>query len=221
MPLVLETPMAHRGIEEWLRLPNPIQMYYLAKEVNETAGFECLVLAMDFEHMISIKLEPEKVIDSLPEGAGDLVLVIHAGWPAPLAPSHMPIPLGSEQQMYLYKMLYNLRQKGFGKNQKDHFIVFERGGGADPIQQSVLALKAIVEQLNKDTPPDKLPLEFHGVSPGGFLSPERQRATIFEHRFEPLKGLVTVPEEEYTFLGEAATRKPGVSPDKWKKEELR
>jgi hypothetical protein len=216
MPLVLETPMAHRGVEEWLRLPNPIQMYYIVKEI----GPEYVAIAMDFEHMISIKLEPEKVIESLPEDGGEFVLVIHAGWPAPLAPSHLPIPLGSEQQMYLYKMLYKLRQKGFGKKKKDHYIIFERGGGADPIQQSVLALKAIVEQLVKDTPWDKLPLEFHGISPQGFLSPERQRATIFEHRFEPLKGMIVMPEEEYTFLGKAALEK-GKRPDEWKKEELR
>lgn len=220
MPLVLETPMAHRGIEEWLRLPNPIQMYYLAKEVNEEAGFECLALAMDFEHMISIRLEPEKVIDILPEEAGKFVRVLHLGYPAPLAPAHIPIPFGSEQQLYLYKMMYKLRQKGFGKNNSEFFVVFERGGGADPIQQSVLALREIIKFLERDTPFDKLPPEFYGLATGQIGSWERQWTTIREHAREPLKGLITTPEEEHGFLGRAALEK-GKRPDEWKKEELR
>jgi len=222
MPLVLETPMAHRGIEEWLRLPNPIQMYYLAKEVNEKAGFECLLLAMDFEHMISIKLEPEQVIDALPPDAGKFVRVIHAGYPAPLAPAHIPIPLGSEQQQYLYKMYYMLRKKGFGDSKTDFFLVFERGGGPDPIQQSVIALRKIIEFLEKGIKPEdliKYP-EFFGISTGELASPERQWVTIREHAYEPLKGLIVAPEEEYTGLGRAAIEK-GAPPEKWKKEELR
>jgi hypothetical protein len=220
MPLVLETPMAHRGTEEWLRLPNPIQMYWLVKKVNEEVGFECLALAMDFEHMLSIKLEPKSVIECLPEDGGKFVRVIHAGWPSPLAPAHLPIPVGSEQQRYLYDLLYHLRQKGFGKDEKDYYIVFERGGGPDPIQQSIIALREIVEQLVKDIPPEKLPPEFYGVKPEGFLSPERQKAIIKEHALDPLKGLLVVPEEEYTFLGRAALEK-GIPPEKWKKEELK
>lgn len=220
MPLVLETPMAHRGIEEWLRLPNPIQMYYLAKQVNEEVGFECMALAMDFEHMISIRLEPEKVIDVLPEGAGKFVRVLHLGYPAPLAPAHIPIPFGSEQQLYLYKMMYMLRQKGFGKNSEEFFVIFERGGGADPIQQSVLALREIVKFLEKDTPFDKLPPEFYGLATGQIASWERQLTTIREHAREPLKGLITTPEENHTFLGRATIEK-GKRPDEWKKEELK
>ena len=220
MPLVLETPMAHRGIEEWLRLPNPIQMYHLAKQVNEEAGFFCLGIAMDFEHMISIRLDPETVIECMPNDGGKFVLVVHAGYPSPLAPAHIPIPLGSEQQYYLYKMLYKLRKKGFGKDKKDYYIIFERGGGPDPIQQSIIALKKIVEFLEKDVEPEKLPLqEFFGFATGEIASLERQRAIISEHALDPLKGLLMVPEEEFTFLGGAATER--VSPEKWKKEELK
>jgi hypothetical protein len=221
MPLVLETPMAHRGIEEWLRLPNPIQMYYLAKEVNKTAGFECLALAIDLEHMLSIRLDPEKVFDSFPEDAGKFVRVIHAGFPAALAPAHIPIPLGSEQQVYLYKMYYKLWKKGFGKDTTEYYLVFERGGGADPIQQSILALRKIVDFLEKDINPDDLIKhpEFFGISIGEIASMERQWAAIHEHGRDPLKGLIVVPEEEYTFLGKAAAEKGKA--ELWKKEELR
>jgi len=219
MPLILETPMAGRGREEWLRLPNPIQMYWLAKEVNTQAGFECLGIAMDFEHMLSIKLDPELVIDCMPEDGGKFVRVIHAGWPSPLAPAHIPIPIGSEQQLYLYKLLFKLAKKGFGKGEENFYIVFERGGGPDPIQQSIIALREIVKYLEKDVPPEKLGPEFYGVETKGFLSPERQKAIISEHALDPLKGLIIAPEEEYTFLGKAATEKG--APEKWKKEELK
>ncbi len=221
MPLVLETPMAHRGIEEWLRLPNPIQMYYLAKEVNKIAGFECLALAIDLEHMLSIRLDPEKVFDSFPEDAGKFVRVIHAGFPAALAPAHIPIPLGSEQQVYLYKMYYKLWKKGFGKDTTEYYLVFERGGGADPIQQSIIALRKIVDFLEKGINPDDLIKhpDFFGISIGEIASMERQWAAIHEHGRDPLKGLIVVPEEEYTFLGKAAAEKGKA--EIWKKEELK
>lgn len=214
MPLVLETPMAHRGIEEWLRLPNPIQMYYLVKEI----GPEYIRLALDFEHMISIRLDPEKVIDALPEDAGKYVLVIHAGWPAPLAPAHIPIYVGSEQQFYLYKMYYKLMQKGFGKGESEYYIVFERGGGVDPIKTSVTALQNIRDFLEKNVPPEELIKHPEFFEREGEW--ERQLVTIEEHARDPLKGLLVVPEEEYTALGRAATER-GVPPEKWKKEELR
>lgn len=214
--LVLEPPMAHRGVEEWLRLPNPIQFYYLAKEV----GTDVIQIAMDFEHMLSIRLEPDKVIDALPPDGGKITRVIHAGWPSPLSPAHIPIPLGSEQHQYLYKILYKLRQKGFGKGKGDYYIIFERGGGQDPIQQSIISLKKIVEQLEKDTPPDKLPMDFFGIGTGELISEERQSRVIEEHARDPLKGLMQIPEEEHTFLSRVAIGKPGGA-EKWKKEELR
>ncbi len=222
MPLVLESPMAHRGTEEWLRLPNPLQMYYLAKEINESAGFDAIVLAFDLEHMISIRVDPESVVQLLPEDGGKLVRVIHAGWPAPLAPAHLPIQLGSEQQFYLYRVYYKLKQKGFGKDAAiNNFIIFERGG-PETFQESILSLRKIVDFLNKDIPPEKLVEhpEFFGVSTGDVASYERQVETIKAHARDPLQGLLAVPEEAYTFLGRAATGKPGISPEKWKKEEL-
>jgi len=172
--------------------------------------------------MISIRLDPETVVKLLPENAGKYVKVIHAGWPSPLAPAHVPIPLGSEQQQYLYKVYYKLREKGFGLDPKiDHFILFERG--PFPIRQSVVTLRKITEFLEKDVKPEdliKYP-EFFGVSTGEVASYERQLTMIKEHVEEPLKGVIAIPEEEYTALGRAAMAKPGVSPEKWKKEELK
>ncbi|HKZ45073.1 MAG TPA: hypothetical protein VJ343_00010 [archaeon] len=218
MPLTLESPMGSRGIEEWLRFYNPLQMYCLAEEINSKAGFPCMQLALDLEHMLSIRLDPELVIKLLPQEGGRIVKVIHAGWPSTLAPAHVPIPLGSEQQQYLYKMYYLLRKKGFGANPKDEcFILFERG--PFPIQQSIIALKEIAKFLEQDVPPEKLPPEFYGIATGELASEERQRAVVMEHFFDPLEGMISIPEEKYTFLGKAATEK-GKGPEQWKKEEL-
>ncbi|TAL47085.1 hypothetical protein EPN87_03735 [archaeon] len=217
---VLETPMASPGMEDLLRFPQPAQMYYLIKEINESAGQEIMGIAVDIEHMLMDGLNIEAAFDILPEDGGKLIRVVHTGWPSPLGPAHLPIPIGSDQQRYLYETYYKLRHKGMGLHE-ECYIVFERGGGQDPIQQSVLAIRMIVEELEKNTSPEHLPLKFYGVSPEGFLSEQRQRAMVFEHRYDPLRGLVIASEEEHTFLGKSALEKPGMSPEKWKKEELR
>ena len=41
-----------------------------------------------------------------------------------------------------------------------------------------------------------------------------------EHYWDPLKGMLSVPEEEYTFFSKAALDK-GKKPEEFKKEELR
>ena len=48
---------------------------------------------------------------------------------------------------------------------------------------------------------------------------ERQRQIMMDHRFEPLKDLLEVPEEEWGFLSSAATKKG--KQKEFRKEELR
>jgi len=175
-------------------------------------------VAMDFEHMLSLRIDPGIVIELLPEEGGKHVRVIHAGWPSTLAPAHLPIEIGSTQQKYLYDRYYQLRQKGFRKDGKDYFIVFERGG-PESFQQSIVSLKLIVSFLEKDTSPDKLPMEFFGLATGQMASPERQLTVIREHAYDPLKGLIAVPEEEHGFLGRAAVEKGKA--EEWRKEKYR
>jgi hypothetical protein len=85
----------------------------------------------------------------------------------------------------------------------------------------VTTLRLIVRFLQKNTPPDKLPEEFFGVYPRGLLAEERQWVTIFQHRMDPLKGLIKIPETDYTFLSRAAITELGKRPEEWKKEEYR
>jgi len=216
MPFVIESPMVSE--EEASRLPNPLQMYHLVKILDED-GKGLFGIALDIEHMLMANINPEVVFNLFPPDGGKYVLVIHSGWPSPLGPAHIPIPLGSEQQQYLYKMYYLLRKKGMGI-ERDTYIIFERGGGEDPYKQSFLALRNIVEFLKKDVPPDQLPPEFYGISTEQILSIERQRVAIKEHALEPLRGLITVPEEEHGVLGRAAIEK-GKRPEEWAKERYR
>jgi hypothetical protein len=145
--------------------------------------------------------------------------VIHAGWPSALAPAHLPIAVGSDQQKYLYERYYQLKQKGFGKD-KDVYIVFERGG-PETFQQSIISLKLIVDFLNKDIKPEDLinHPEFFGLKTGEISSPERQIVAIREHAYDPLKGMIVFPEEEHGTLGRAAVEKGKV--EEWKKEKYR
>ena len=154
----------------------------------------------------------------MPQDAGKLIRVVHTGYPSPLGPAHIPIPLGSDQQVYLYKTYWKLRQKGMGK-ENEVFVIFERSGGPDPIQQSVIAMRLIKQFLERDVAPEKLPLEFYGLEAGQWASSERQRAQILEHAYDPLKGMLQVPEEEHGILGKAAIEKGKA--EEWRKEKYR
>ncbi len=216
MPFVIETPMVSE--EEMSRLPSPLQMYYVMKTLDESAE-GMFGVAFDIEHILMANINPEVAFNLLPEEGGRNVLVIHTGWPSPLGPAHLPIPLGSEQQAYLYRLYYILRNKGMGK-EKDVYIIFERGGGDDPYKQSYLALRNIIDFLQRDVPPDQLPTEFYGIESKQILSVEKQLVAIREHALDPIKGLITVPEEEHGVLGKAALEK-GKRPEEWAKERYR
>lgn len=207
---VFETEMAQGGYETYMRLAEIPHLYYLAAAI----GSKHVGVAVDAEHLLSANLNPLEQVAKLPNRGGELVKVIHAGFPTPHIPGHIPIAVGSEAQRYIYRMLFILRQKGF----KNGIIIFERGGGEDPVRQTVLALRLIVQFLEKDVEPDKLPEEFYGMKPGG---PEiaRQLVTIREHALDPMKGLITVPEEEHGFFGKAAIEKG--KGEEWKKEKYK
>jgi hypothetical protein len=210
MPLIFESPMAQRGIEEFLRLPNPLHYYYLCKEIGE----DITGIALDFEHVMSLRLKPEVIINLFPADGGRLVRVIHAGWPSPLAPAHLPLLLGSDQQLTYYKWLFNLRKKGFGK-EGVCYLIYERG--AAHVRESITTLRTIVEYLEKEVEPEKLPPEFFGTK--FFASLERQLPIIRQHALDPLKGLLKIPEEEWTFFGTIAR---GVGKlEEWRREELK
>ena len=201
-------------------------VYWLVKaaELIGGEGGKYLGIIIDQEHYLHNNLDPIREIDACPDDVGKYIIAFHVGAPKPYHPAHEPIDLGSDAQKWIYIYSWHLRKKGFGVMREGIFI-FERGGarGQAPAQfigQSAAALRLIVKFLEKDTPPDKLPPEFYGISTDEILSEERQSAIIKQHFFDPLKGLLQVPEEEYTFLGRKTIEK-GKKPEEWKKEELR
>jgi len=227
--IIFENPEIMRAGEEGLqRLIHAIDIYRLVKAAEKIANGIYLGMVFDSEHYLHNNLDPLSEIKSLQneaEDAGKFLIVYHVGAPKPYHPAHLPIDIGSEAQYWIYKYAFELRKVGFGKY-NDGIFIFERGGargGQYPAQfvgQSAAALRIIVNFLEKDVAPDNLPPEFYGISSSEILSEERQLSIIKEHFFDPLKGLLYVPEEEYTFLGAKAIER-GKRPDEWKKEELR
>ncbi|MBI1972198.1 MAG: hypothetical protein HYS53_02760 [Candidatus Aenigmarchaeota archaeon] len=222
---MFETPQITEKQEGLLRIVRSEHIYQLVKKIREFNGnanylSDLVFIALDFEHMLTHNLNIDLEIKELPPDGGAFCKAIHVGQPKPIHPAHAPVYVGSEAQELIYRYLYELRKKGF----RDGWVIFERGGGQSPLEwmrSSVYAMRLIVEYLEKEMDPDKLPPEFYGVSPESEFSEQRQMTVIQNHFFAPLAGTLAVPEEEHTYLGRVATERPGLLPEKWKKEELR
>src|SRR3989338_10257564 len=99
-----------------------------------------------------------------------------------------------------------LRQRGF----REGYIIYERGGGDSPakvVEQSIQVIRYIKENLQKGIPPEELPESFYGISEMNEAKYKMQLVAIKEHAWDPLKGLLVIPEEEHTFLSRAAIEK--------------
>ena len=186
---------------------------------EDNPHWDKIMLLVDFEHISTQGVDPLDEITDLVRvvpDVGKYIKTVHCNRPSPLH-SHFPLELGDD---LVYKLLWMLTNAGLGK---DHtvYLVFERGGFKDPFRQAVTVLRLCVRFLQKNTHPDKLPDEFYGVYPRGLLAEERQWVTVFQHRMDPLKGLIKIPEEDYTFLSRAAITELGKKPEEWRKEEYR
>ncbi len=210
MYFVFETQMGGGGLEGLNRLVRPRDMALLCQAI----GTKWVGVCFDFEHVLAQNIDPKKEIDSFSGNLGKWLKVCHLGYPSPHAPGHIPLRLGSQEQYYLYERLFDLRQKGF----KNGYLIFERGGGKDPIYHSVHVMRKIKHFLEENVPPDKLPSEFFGLADTESLF-KRQEVAIEDHKLDPLKGLLAVPEEEYTFLSKTAAEKG--KGKEWEKEKHR
>ena len=182
---------------------------------------------IDIEHYLHNGLDPIEEFNQCEDGALENFLGLHVGNPKTYAPGHDLIDVGSEAQRWIYVYSWHMKQKGFGMGKNKGIIIFERGGGRGGgtmpghfIGNTVTAIRLITDELDKDTPPEKLPMEFFGVSPEGFHSEQKQIEIMHEHYWDPLKGMLAVPEEEYTFLSRTAFDK-GKRGEEFKRAELR
>jgi sugar phosphate isomerase/epimerase len=199
---------------------HPKQVYAAIKTIRKTLNTNRVYMTIDWEHIAGQGVDPIleiKNLERLAPDFGKFVLSVHSNAPNPLH-AHYPVELGDIE---LYKLNYFLRKTGFGKQPGyDVYLWFERGGGDDPFRQSVDSLKLIAKFLERDIPPDKAEEdeEFFGLKKTG-LDFWRQEAIMRDHRFEPLKDLLEIPEEEWGLLSSSATRKGKTK--EFKKEELK
>jgi hypothetical protein len=207
--LLFEVPeISIEHAEGQYRLFDPRDGYWFVKIL----GSKYVKQTIDFEHLLSQKRNPDEVIRDMPSDGGSTVLLFHLGTPLPYGGgAHIPIPRGSKAQEQIYKWIYALKKKGFGDG-FDGYMIYERGGGQttlEVLRDSVQALRLIKTFLEKDVPPDELPEEFYGLSQQNEGEFKRQLVTVRnpDNAFAPLKGLIAVPEETYTFLGSQAVQK--------------
>ena len=216
--MLFETPAGVEvpGHEGQIRLFHPLHGYYLMEKINSPYVKLCL----DIEHLISQKLDIDKAIDSLPADGGKHVVLFHLGRPVPYGgTAHRPLILGSRSQELIYRWFYKLRKKGM----HTAFMLFERGNGQTPkevFESSVLVMRQVAKYLEKDIHPDQLPPEFYGVSFENEAIWKQQIANLRAHAYDPLQGMLSVPEETHTFLGRHAIQERGKG-EEWKKGQFR
>ncbi len=199
-------------------LAHPKQIYSAVRTLRKVIKTERVWMTIDNEHLATQGYDPwvegKKMLERYPE-FGKMVHSVHCTYPTPLH-SHYPIELG---QTEVYELLWYIRKAGGGRNEKHTlYLIFERGGGDDPFRQSVDALKIMARFLERDVPPDQLPLEFYGLENTAF-DERRQTQIMMDHRFDVLKDLFNVPEEEWGLLSTEAVKKG--KREIFKKEELR
>lgn len=219
--LVFETPEVEGGVEGLNRIYDPRDFYPFIKKI----GSPWIKFCIDFEHTMSQKLDPTDVFKTSPSDFGKYVYLIHLGEPKPyFGQAHIPLSIGSLGQEIIYEWLYMLRQKGF----KDGIMLFERGSGrggggrgtpAEVFESSVWVIRKLAEYLDKDTKPENLPPEFFGVSEQNKEVWARQVVEMRNHAWDPLEGLLMIPEEKHTFLGKAAVDKGKAQ--EWEKRKYR
>ncbi len=197
-------------------LSHPKQIYSAVKTTREQIKKSNIWMTIDNEHLATQGYDPwvegKMMAEKYPD-YGSMVQSVHATYPTPLH-SHYPIELG---QVEVYELLWYLRTAGMGKK-NNVFLIFERGGGDDPFRQSVDALKLMAKFLDQDVKPEDLPIEFFGLEKTAF-DKKRQSQIMMDHRFDVLKDLFEMPEEEWGLLSTSAVKKG--KRDIFKKEDLR
>lgn len=208
--IALESPDARGGqYAGYYRLQTITEIYHIVKHINSPQ----IRILVDFEHMATQGIDPMKDVEKAPKDVGRYIKTLHVGTIPMPAHAHAPSPRGD---VYIYTLLWKLRQKGL----RHAIFIFERGG-FEPgklYEQIVITLKDAAKYLTQDVHPDKLPDEYFGLTPAEM---EHEKRIVDSHTFDPLQGMLELPELSDTWLGGEAIRKKQIRPEKWKKEEHR
>ena len=173
-------------------------------------------MLIDFEHLATQGVDPlqelrEMLKDPMTKDYGKIVKTVHAGVPSPL---HSHKPIKEVDRMKVYQLLWEMKKAGLGSEIKT-YLIFERGGFKEPYGSSVRTLKLFARLMIDNIDPDNVPETFYVIPKRQDLA--RQRAMIFEHAMDPIKGMLKIPEEDYAILGTGAM-KGGKKPEDWLKE---
>ncbi len=205
--IYIETNMPPQGHEGELRVIKATDHIKIIKAID---GGKNLSYCLDFEHLLVNYVEPSDQIKEISNGEAKYITMLHINAPRPIAGAHAPVNLLSNDMKVLYTWMWGLRKKGMN----NAYFIWEMGSYG--IQQSMVAFRYLRTELLKDTNPNKLPKEFYGIDKNFEAA---QDLAIREHALDPVKGLITVPEEEHTALSKAAMEK-GKGPE-WKKGRYR
>lgn len=217
----LEMPHTQQGTEGLNRFFHPLHSQHLIRKI----GSPFVRLCIDFEQTIANRIDIDnELIPKLPKDFGKLIFLIHLGEPVPFwGTAHIPIALGGIGQEILYKWLFEFRKRGFDSG----YLVFERGSGRagqargmyEVFENSVYVVRQIVKYLDQDVKPEDIPPEFYGLSTENKDFYARQYVTMRDHAWDPLEGLLRIPEERHTFLSRAAVE--AGKREEWEKRKLR
>ncbi len=223
--IVIENPDARGEHAGRFILWRPKQFLLAIKNVIEKlekkdyTRWNKIGIIIDFEHLATQGVDPLKELEELKDhelsrDLGKYTKAVHAGVPTPL---HTHKPIKPAHREVIYRLLWKLKEVGLGSEHLT-YLIFERGGFKDPFGDSVSALKIMAKYLKEGVPAEELPIDFFEIPSS--IQEARQKVIIFEHTFDPIKGLLKHPEEEHTLLGSAAIA-AGKRPEEWKKEELK
>ncbi|MCD6381936.1 MAG: hypothetical protein J7L43_03080 [Candidatus Aenigmarchaeota archaeon] len=199
--IYIETNMPAHGAEGELRIIRAIDHINICKAID---GGKRVNYCIDFEHLLTNLIDPIKEARELAEkypGSGKYITNLHVNAPRPFMGAHAPIEPISHDIYIIYKFMYYLKKAGMDNT----YVIWEMGSYG--VRQSAIAFRNIIKALThkpEPIPPEELPPEFFGIDKN-FKT--RQFTTVRLHAFDPLRGLLHVPEEEWTMLGRAAVEK--------------
>ncbi|MFH1420479.1 MAG: hypothetical protein ABIG30_00765 [Candidatus Aenigmatarchaeota archaeon] len=210
--IFLETNMPG-GYGEGGAPPGELRIIKATDHVNIVKAIdpENLSYCMDFEHLLTNYVDPEKEAKDLEEGQlGKYIRCLHINAPRPVKGAHGPIEPLSNDVYLIYRYIYQLRKAGV----KDAYWIWEMGSHG--VRESAIAFRRIQQELLKNTDPKNLPPEFFGIDKN---FEAQQMIAIREHAYEPLKGMLMVPEEEHGILGTAAIERGKAA--EWRREQYK
>lgn len=166
---------------------------------------------IDFEHLLTNYIDPlEEAKEIRKMKWGKYIRSLHINAPKPIAGTHGPIELYSRDMFTLYKFLYELRQGEW----KNSYMIWEMGSYG--VRESAVVFRRFAEALEKNIPPEELDKKFFGIDEN---FEARQMEAIREHAFDPLEGMLMVPEEKHTFLSRTAFERG--KPTEWEREKYK